>query len=77
MSILTALVAQQPKTATATDYTSALAAIEKSLEEKRKEFGIPGMSLAIVKDDKVIYLKGLGVKDFERNIPVTDVHLAR
>jgi CubicO group peptidase (beta-lactamase class C family) len=67
----TALVAQQPTTATATDYTSALAAIEKSLEEKRKEFGIPGMSLAIVKDDKVIYLKGLGVKDFERNIPVT------
>lgn len=66
-----ALVAQQPTTATATDYTSALAAIEKSLDEKRKELGIPGMSLAIVKDDKVIYLKGLGVKDFERNIPVT------
>ncbi len=67
----TALVAQQPTRATATDYTGALAAIEKSLEEKRKELGIPGMSLAIVKDDKVIYLKGLGVKDFERNIPVT------
>lgn len=66
-----ALVAQQPTTATATDYTGALAAIEKTLEEKRKELGIPGMSLAIVKDDKVIYLKGLGVKDFERNIPVT------
>jgi CubicO group peptidase (beta-lactamase class C family) len=68
----TALVAQQPKpAATATDYTSALAAIEKTLEEKRNELGIPGMSLVIVKDDKVIYLKGLGVKDFERNIPVT------
>jgi CubicO group peptidase (beta-lactamase class C family) len=67
----TALVAQQSTTATATDYTSALAAIEKTLEQKRKEFGIPGMSLAIVKDDKVIYLKGLGVKDFERNNPVT------
>jgi CubicO group peptidase (beta-lactamase class C family) len=66
----TALVAQQA-TATANDYTSALATIEKSLEEKRKEFGIPGMSLAIVKDDKVVYLKGLGVKDFEKNIPVT------
>jgi CubicO group peptidase (beta-lactamase class C family) len=63
-------VAQQA-TATANDYTSALATIEKSLEEKRKEFGIPGMSLAIVKDDKVVYLKGLGVKDFEKNIPVT------
>jgi CubicO group peptidase (beta-lactamase class C family) len=67
----TTLVAQKPTTAAAADYTTALAAIEKSLEEKRKELGIPGMSLAIVKDDKVIYLKGLGVKDVERNIPVT------
>ena len=67
----TALVAQQPTTATATDYTRALAAIEKTIDDKRKEFGIPGLSLAIVKDDKVIYLKGLGVKDFEKNIPAT------
>jgi len=65
------ITAQQPAPAPATDYTSALAAIEKSLEAKRKELGIPGMSLVIVKDDKVIYLKGLGVKDFEKNIPVT------
>lgn len=67
----TALVAQQPAAATAADYTSQLAAIEKTIDDKRKEFGIPGLSLAIVKDDKVIYLKGLGVKDFEKNIPVT------
>ena len=67
-----ALVAQQATTAaTASDYSAPLAAIEKTLDEKRKEFGIPGISLAIVKDDKVIYLKGLGVKDFEHNVPVT------
>ena len=70
-----AFVAQQaPRptvTATATDYSAPLAAIEKTLDDKRKELGIPGISLAIVKDDKVIYLKGLGVKDFEHNIPVT------
>ena len=67
------LVAQQaaPSTATASDYTAPLAAIEKALDDKRKELGIPGISLAIVKDDKIIYLKGLGVKDFERNLPVT------
>src|SRR5438045_770469 len=53
------------------DYGAALAAIEKAIDEKRTEFGIPGISLAIVKDDRVIYLKGLGVKDFERKIPVT------
>src|ERR1700741_5364168 len=66
------LVAQQPApAATATDYSAPLAAIEKTIDEKRKEFGIPGVSLVIVKDDKVIYLKGLGVKDFEKSLPVT------
>lgn len=67
------LVAAQQATATATvqDYSAALAAIEKALDERRKELGIPGISLAIVKDDKVIYVKGLGVKDFERKVPVT------
>ena len=29
------------------------------------------MSLAIVKDDQIIYLKGLGFKDFEKKLPVT------
>ena len=66
------IVAQQQTAATtATDYSAPLAVIEKTLDEKRKEFGIPGISLAIVKDDKVIYLKGFGVKDFEHNTPVT------
>src|SRR6185503_2034849 len=67
-----AVVAQQSApAATATDYTAQLAAIEKTIDDKRKELGIPGLSLAIVKDDKVIYVKGLGVKDVEKNSPVT------
>ena len=63
------IAAQQ--TATPADYTTQLAAIEKTIEAKRKELGIPGLSLAIVKDDKVIYLKGLGVKNLDKNSPVT------
>ncbi|MEP7075581.1 MAG: serine hydrolase [Acidobacteriota bacterium] len=58
----TAYIVDQPK---------ALAAIEERLEARRKELGIPGVSLVIVKDDKVIYAKGLGYKDFEKKIPVT------
>jgi CubicO group peptidase (beta-lactamase class C family) len=67
-------VAQQPTSAPVTsvqDYSVALTAIEKALDQKRQELGIPGLSLVIVKDDKVIYMKGLGVKDFERKLPVT------
>ncbi|HZN06309.1 MAG TPA: serine hydrolase domain-containing protein, partial [Pyrinomonadaceae bacterium] len=73
VSLLPAAVAQQaaPATATAQDYSAALAAIEKAIDDRRKELGIPGLSLAIVKDDQVIYLKGLGVKDLERKVPVT------
>jgi CubicO group peptidase (beta-lactamase class C family) len=52
--------------ASATDYSTALATIEKALDDRRKELGIPGISLAIVKDDQVIYLKGLGVKDVDK-----------
>ncbi|HKV37322.1 MAG TPA: serine hydrolase [Pyrinomonadaceae bacterium] len=57
--------------ATATDYSTALAAIEKALDDKRKELGIPGISLAIVKDDQIIYVKGIGYKDIDKKLPVT------
>ncbi|HKR15258.1 MAG TPA: serine hydrolase [Pyrinomonadaceae bacterium] len=62
---------QAATTATAQDYSTALAAIEKAIDERRKELGIPGISLAIVKDDQIIYLKGLGEKDLEKKLPVT------
>src|SRR5215212_6565263 len=55
----------------APDMGARLAAIEKAIEEKRKELHIPGISLVIVKDDRVVYSRGLGLKDVARNLPVT------
>ncbi|HKY03863.1 MAG TPA: serine hydrolase domain-containing protein, partial [Blastocatellia bacterium] len=55
----------------APDQAARLAAIERAIDEKRKQLHIPGVSLVIVKDDKAIYSKGLGVKDVERNEAVT------
>ncbi|HEX9930353.1 MAG TPA: serine hydrolase [Pyrinomonadaceae bacterium] len=55
----------------APEYASALAKIEEKLETRRNELGIPGLSIVIVKDDQIIYLKGLGYKDFENKIAVT------
>ncbi len=52
-------------------YAKALADIEAAVEKRRGELGIPGMSLVIVKDDQVIFMKGLGYKDFENKIAVT------
>src|SRR5215475_1856778 len=70
------VVAQQPAPASAVTPESAdlaprLAAIGKAIDDKRKQLGIPGVSIVIVKDDKIIYLKGLGVRDFEKQLPVT------
>jgi len=56
---------------TVSDLQARLSAIEEKVEKRRKELGIPGMSLAIVKDDQVIYAKGLGYKDFEKKAAVT------
>ncbi|MDQ3800693.1 MAG: serine hydrolase [Acidobacteriota bacterium] len=53
------------------DLARQLQAIEEKVEARRRELGIPGMALAIVRDDQIIYAKGLGYKDFEKQIPVT------
>ncbi len=50
--------------------SEAIAAIEKELEERRIKYGIPGLALVIVQDDKVIYSKGQGFKDLENKSPV-------
>ncbi|MFN0139938.1 MAG: serine hydrolase [Pyrinomonadaceae bacterium] len=55
----------------ASQYSSQLQTIEEKVEARRKELGIPGMSLAIVHEDKVIYMKGLGYKDYENKVAVT------
>jgi CubicO group peptidase (beta-lactamase class C family) len=69
-----AQVALKPQTvgsSAAASYAPALQKIESALEAKRAEYGIPGVSLVIVKDGEIIYMKGLGYKDFEKKIPVT------
>jgi CubicO group peptidase (beta-lactamase class C family) len=62
---------QTASTPQASGLSARLAAIEKAIEAKRQEYHIPGISLVIVKDDKVIYTKGFGLKDVEHNLPVT------
>ena len=35
------------------------------------EWKVPGLALAIVKDDQVVHVKGYGVRDREKQLPVT------
>ena len=57
--------------AAAPSLDAQLAAIEKAIDAKRQELGIPGVSIAIVKDDRVVYVKGLGLRNVEKKLPVT------
>ncbi len=53
------------------DLAAKLTAIEKQVEAKRIASHVPGLALAIVKDDKVIFIKGFGMRDLEGKLPVT------
>jgi CubicO group peptidase (beta-lactamase class C family) len=49
--------------------------IEKFDQEVLKmmnDIGIPGLSLAVIENNRVVYSKGYGIKDMEGNIPMTD-----
>ncbi|HKP37386.1 MAG TPA: serine hydrolase [Pyrinomonadaceae bacterium] len=53
--------------------------LEKQVEELRAILKIPGMSAAVIKDQKVIWIKGFGLADLENKVPATSdtlFHLA-
>ena len=64
-----------PKTVFAQD--SALAEIDRTMENYRVDAHIPGMVWAIVQDGRVIHLATGGVQDIETNRPVTAETLFR
>jgi len=47
-----------------------IAAIEKYIEKARVDWGVPGMSVAIVKEGKIVSNRGYGVKQAGENAPV-------
>ncbi|MHC5006262.1 MAG: serine hydrolase [Planctomycetota bacterium] len=46
--------------------------IVEQLEENRVKYHIPGMAIAVVKDDQVILSRGFGLADVGNNVPATD-----
>ncbi|HUT89487.1 MAG TPA: serine hydrolase domain-containing protein [Thermoguttaceae bacterium] len=47
------------------------AAVDAIVEDARKAWAVPGAAVAIVKDGKVVHLKGYGVKEQGKSDPVT------
>ena len=45
-------------------------AVDGLLDQAREAWGVPGVAVAIVRGDKIVYLKGSGVKDLNTRAPV-------
>src|SRR6185369_8972203 len=52
--------------------SEAQTAVDKLALETMKQWKLPGLAIAIVKDDKVVLAKGYGVKELGGVAPVTD-----
>src|SRR5262245_22879190 len=50
---------------------AVLPALEKYMREAQAKTGVPGVSVAVVFRDKVLYLKGFGVREVGKSEPVT------
>ncbi len=51
--------------------TQRLERLTETLEEARVEAHVPGMSLAVVLDDEIVYARGFGFADLEQERPAT------
>ena len=50
----------------------AIKDINNFIENSIKEWNIPGMAIAVVKDDKVVLMKGYGVKNINSKEPIDE-----
>jgi len=69
LEISSAAPAQQPHVASE-QVTRALQGLEKLAQTKIQENGVPGLAIAVVFQDKVVYAKGFGVRDVNTRTPV-------
>lgn len=54
------------------DLQRVLAGLDEKVTTMMQQWGLPGMSLAIVKDGEVVHLKGYGYRDEKEKLPVTE-----
>jgi CubicO group peptidase (beta-lactamase class C family) len=60
-----------PTTSPLTLSAAQMRELDTYLERARQDWRVPGMAVAIVLDDKIVYMKGFGLRDIARNLPVT------
>jgi CubicO group peptidase (beta-lactamase class C family) len=61
--------------AQSTDYSTKYGTIDAYANALLKQWNIPGMGISIVYKDKLIYSKGYGLRDIEKNLRATETTL--
>jgi len=49
-----------------------LKGLDSFIEDGMKDWNVPGLAIGIVEGEQIIYLKGYGLRDVERKLPVTE-----
>ena len=64
--------AQNGSQVTKAQVDAALPQAEKYIEDAQAQTGVPGVAVAIVFQDQVVYLKGFGVREAGKPDPITE-----
>ena len=65
-------LAQRASSLAAQAKTDALAGLDSTIDKARTDWGIPGLAIAIVRHDSVVYAKGFGVREVGKPEPVDE-----
>lgn len=67
-----ALLASAAPANTAHSQSRPLAGLEEYVERGRQAWGIPGVAIAVVKDDSIVFVRGFGVRRLGESAPVDE-----
>jgi CubicO group peptidase (beta-lactamase class C family) len=71
LTSIPALAAPPDTVAPRKDYARIAAVLEKFIQREMKDKGLPSLSIALVDDQQVVWARGFGFADPDKNIPAT------
>ena len=71
LTFLCAVFAATTRAQSTADNSAKLQDIDAVINKALKDWQVPGISIAVVQDGKVIYAKGFGYRDISKQLPVT------
>ncbi len=70
-SVSTSIRAQDQSAPTTIDVAQKLQGFDAFMEKTLKDWNAPGIGVGIVVNDKLVFAKGYGYRDYEKKLPIT------